>query len=96
MFAVVRERAPGPGLGSEQLAEFRRVRARQPGYRGIVEVAVDDGRVLILALWETEDQYHAARAAIDAAGRGLGGANWAGPPRAIGEGLVIYDDLTSA
>ena len=50
MFAVVRERTPGTGVGGDHLAEFRRVRAQQPGYRGIVEVADEDGRILSLAL----------------------------------------------
>lgn len=93
MFAVVRERVPGPGLGAEQMAEFRRIRAEQPGYRGIVEVEADDGSVFILALWESEEQYRAGRPTIDAAGHRLGAGQWAGPPRRIGEGRVIYNDL---
>ena len=44
MFAVFRERTPGTGVGSDNIAEFRRIRAEQPGYRGIVEVADDDRR----------------------------------------------------
>jgi heme-degrading monooxygenase HmoA len=95
MFAVFRERTPGTGVGSENLAEFRRVRAQQPGYRGIVEVAAEDGRILILALWESEEQYRAGRATIDEAGSRLGGSQWSGPPRAIGQGRVVYNDLTS-
>ena len=94
MFAVVRERVPGTGVGSDHLAEFRRIRSQQPGYRGIVEVADEDGRILILALWESEEQYRAARATIDEAGSRLGGSQWSGPPRAIGQGLVVYNDLT--
>jgi heme-degrading monooxygenase HmoA len=94
MFAVVRERTPGTGVENEHLEEFRRVRAQQPGYRGIVEVADDDGRILILALWDSEDQYRAARATIDEAGSRLGGSHWSGPPRAIGQGRVVYNDLT--
>ena len=94
MFAVVRERTPGTGVGGDHLAEFRRVRAQQPGYRGIVEVADEDGRILILALWESEDQYRAARSTIDEAGSRLGGSQWSGPPRAIGQGTVVYNDLT--
>lgn len=94
MFAVFRERTPGTGVGSDNLAEFRRVRAQQPGYRGIVEVADEDGRILILALWESEEQYRAARATIDEAGSRLGGSQWSGPPRAIGQGRVVYNDLT--
>jgi hypothetical protein len=94
MFAVVRERAPGTGVGSDNLAEFRRVRAQQTGYRGIVEVEGDDGRILILAIWDSEDLYRAARTTIDEAGSRLGGAQWSGPPRAIGQGRVVYNDLT--
>jgi hypothetical protein len=95
MFAVVRERLPGSGVGEEHLSEFRRVRAQQPGYRGIVEVAGENGRIFILALWESEELYRAARPTIDAAGERLGGARWSGAPSRIGEGQVIYDDLTS-
>jgi hypothetical protein len=94
MFAVVRERTPGSGVGDDHLDEFRRVRAQQPGYRGIVEVADEDGRILILALWESEEQYRAARATIDEAGSRLGGSQWSGPPRAIGQGRVVYNDLS--
>ena len=94
MFAVVRERVSGTGVGGDHLAEFRRIRAQQPGYRGIVEVADENGRVLILALWESEEQYRAARATIDEAGSRLGGPQWSGPPRAIGQGRVVYNDLT--
>jgi len=94
MFAVVRERTPGSGVGNDHIAEFRRVRAQQPGYRGIVEVEGDGGHIFILALWDSEDQYRAARATIDEAGSRLGGAQWSGPPRAIGQGRVVYNDLT--
>jgi hypothetical protein len=95
MFAVFRERTPGTGVGDDHLAEFRRVRAQQPGYRGIVEVADADGRILILALWESEELYRAARATIDEAGSRLGGSQWSGPPGAIGQGRVVYNDLTA-
>lgn len=94
MFAVVRERTPGSGVGSDHIAEFRRIRAQQPGYRGIVEVEDDSGRIFILALWDSEDVYRAARATIDEAGSRLGGSQWSGPPRAIGQGRVVYNDLT--
>jgi hypothetical protein len=93
MFAVVRERTPGTGVGSENIAEFRRVRAQQDGYRGIVEVESDDDRIFILAVWDSEELYRAARATIDEAGSRLGGAQWSGPPGAIGQGRVVYNDL---
>jgi hypothetical protein len=93
MFGAIRERAPGPRLGDEQIAEFRRIRTQQPGYRGIVEVEAEDGRVLILTLWDTAEQAQSAGQAIEAAGRRLGGGQWSGPPPVIGQGQVIYNDL---
>jgi len=92
MFAVVRERIPGTGVGEDHIAEFRRVRAQQPGYRGIVEVAGDDGRIFILALWESEEHYRAGRPAVDEAGTRLGGPHFT-PPGRIGEGQVVYNDV---
>jgi hypothetical protein len=92
MFAVFRERTPGTGVGSDNIAEFRRVRAEQPGYRGIVEVADDDGRILILAVWDSEEQYRAARATIDEAGSRLSDSQFS-PPGPIGQGRVVYNDL---
>ena len=38
MFAVVRERAPGAGMPTDRMEEFRRFRAKQPGYQGALEV----------------------------------------------------------
>ena len=94
MFAVVRERRPGTGVGADHLAEFRRVRAQQPGYRGIIEVEGDDGRIFILALWESEELYRAGRPAVDEAGTRLGGSQFS-PPLQIGQGRVVYNDLTA-
>ena len=96
MFAVVRERTPGSGFGSEQAEEFKRIRAQQPGDRGAVEVEAEDGRVLIFVLWDTAEQQQAAGAALQEAGRRLGGPQWAGPPPVIGQGQVAYDDLTKS
>ncbi len=71
MFAVVRERRPGTGVGEDNIAEFRRARAQQPGYRGIIEVEGEDGRIFIMALWESEELYRAGRPAVDEAGTRL-------------------------
>ena len=96
MFAVVRERAPGTGFGSEQAEEFKRIRAEQPGYRGAVEVEAEDGRALMVVLWDTAEQQQAAGTALQAAGHRLGGPQWAGPPPVIGQGQVAYNDLTKS
>jgi len=96
MFAVVRERAATSGTQSVHMDEFRRFRAKQPGYKGIVEVATEDGRTMIVALWETPEHAKAAGAKLEPEARRLNGPQWSGPPRVIGQGEVAYDDLTRA
>ncbi len=96
MFAVIRERAANSGTQSEHMDEFRRFRAKQPGYKGTVEVATEDGRTMIVVLWETTEQAQAASAALEPEGRRLYGPQWSGPPRVIGQGRVAYNDLTPA
>ena len=94
MFAAVRERMPGSEVGGDHRAELRHVRAQQPGYRDIVEVEEEGGRILMLARWGSEQLYRAARSTVDEAGSRLGGSQWSGPPGAIGQGRVVYNDLT--
>src|SRR5688572_1773387 len=96
VFAVVRERAPGSGFGNEQAEEFKRIRAQQPGYRGAVEVEAEDGRVLIFVLWDTAEQQQAAGAALQEAGRRLGGPQWSGPPPVIRQGQVAFNDIVTS
>ncbi len=94
MFAVIRERAAKSGPQSEHMDEFRRIRANLAGYKGTLEAATDDGRTMIVALWETPEHATAAAARLETEGRRLNGPQWSGPPRVIGQGEVSYDDLT--
>ncbi len=94
MFASVRERAANSGTQSEHMDEFRRFRAKQPGYKGTVEVATEDGRMMIVALWEIPEHAKAAGAKLETEGRRVNGPQWSGPPRVIGQGQVRYDDLS--
>src|SRR5690349_1898169 len=99
MFAVVREAtydAAKKAGASEQVEEFARIRAQQPGYRGVVTVDAGDGRTLTIALWETEEQSRAASAMISPEAERLMGPLWTTPSRVIGSGEVIYDDLTKS
>ncbi len=96
MFAVVRERSVDSGTRTDRAEEFRRFRARQPGYRGTLEVASDDGRTMLVSLWDTAEQAQAASVALEPEARRLNGPQWSGPPRVIGQGQVAYDDLTKA
>jgi hypothetical protein len=94
MYAVVRERAADSGMRTDHAEEFRRFRARQPGYRGTIEATTDDGRTMILVLWDTPEQAQAAGVALEPEARRLNGPQWSGPPRVVGQGQVAYDDLS--
>jgi len=59
-------------------------------------VATEDGRTMIVALWETPEHATAAGANLEPEARRLNGPQWSGPPRVIGQGEVAYDDLTRA
>jgi hypothetical protein len=80
----------------DRAEEFRRFRAQQPGYQGTMEVATDDGRTMLVVLWDTAEQAQAASAALEPEARRLNGPQWGGPPRVVGQGQVAYNDLTSA
>jgi len=96
MYAVVRERSADSGTRTDLAEEFRRLRASQPGYRGSLEAATDDGRTMIVVLWDTPEQAQAASAALAPEARRLNGPQWSGPPRVVGQGQVAYDDLSQA
>jgi hypothetical protein len=99
MFAVVREATyddAKKALAGEQVAEFARIRADQPGYRGVVTVEVGDGRTLTVALWETEEQSRAASATITPEADRLMGPLWTTPSRVIGQGDVIHNDIATS
>jgi heme-degrading monooxygenase HmoA len=93
MFAVIRERA-SDSVGKEQAQEFNRFKAKQPGYSGAIDVQTEDGRTMIITLWETEEQHQAAHSTLSAEGRRLNGPEWAGPPRVVSQGHVVYNDLS--
>jgi hypothetical protein len=95
MFAVVRERTADSGMQPDLADEFRRFRAKQPGYQGTMEVATEDGRTMLVVLWDSAEQAQAASAALEPEARRLNGPQWVGPPRVVGQGQVAYNDLTS-
>ncbi|HZO27575.1 MAG TPA: hypothetical protein VFH48_16485 [Chloroflexota bacterium] len=94
MFGMIRERA-SDSVGDEQAQEFRRFRAKQPGYSGAIEVQTDDGRTMIIALWQTEEQQQAATSTLSAEAKRLNGPQWSGPPRVVSQGHVVYNDLAA-
>jgi hypothetical protein len=99
MYAVVREATydvEKKARASKQVDEFARIRAQQPGYRGVVTVDIGDGRTLTVALWETEAQSQAASGKITPEAERLMGPLWTSPSRVIGGGEVVYNDLTKS
>jgi hypothetical protein len=99
MYAVLREATydvEKKSRASKQVDEFARIRAEQPGYRGVVTVDIGDGRTLTVALWDTEAQNKAASAKVAPEAERLMGPLWTTPSQVIGSGEVIYNDLTKS
>ncbi|MBA2449204.1 MAG: hypothetical protein H0V51_14385 [Chloroflexi bacterium] len=97
MFAMVREGTSDPekmARGRGQAEEFQRIRAQQPGYRGSVTVDAGNGRVLIVTLWETQEQAQAARATLEPEAERLLGPLWTAPAQVIASGPVLYNDVS--
>ena len=99
MYAIVRETTTKSG-NEEQAAplrqEFQQLRARQPGYRGSVTVDAGEGRMLILSLWDSQEQAEAGGRVLTPEAERLMGDSWTGPPRILGAGTVRQDDLSRA
>jgi hypothetical protein len=92
MFATVRETFSDPrrlGQGRAELEEFAALRARQPGFVGAVAVDAGAGRVLTLALWESEERASAALARLEPEAQRLLGPPRAPPSRVIARGPVL-------
>ncbi len=98
MYAVVRLNSYDPNNNladaADQLEQFDKLHAAQPGYAGTVVVDVQTGRRLVLNLWESEE--HSA-AALSGLGPEVG---WvlnplmSNPSELVGVGTVIFTDLT--
>jgi hypothetical protein len=92
MYATVRETYYDPrglGQGRAELEEFAASRARLPGFIGSVAVDAGAGRVLTLALWESEEQASAALALLEPEARRLLSPPRAPRPRVIAHGPVL-------
>ncbi|KMO66962.1 hypothetical protein [Mycolicibacterium chlorophenolicum] len=78
---------------SEQLEEFDRLHAVQPGYLGNVTVDVGQGRRFVINLWETAEHQQAGLKALGPAVEHLVNPLLAVPSQLIAEGTVIRCDL---
>jgi len=99
MYAIVGEitiKAGNEERAAPLIQELQQLRARQPGYRGSVTVDAGEGRMLLLALWDSEEQATAAGQVLMPEGERLLGDIRTGPPRRLGRGTVRHDDISRA
>ncbi len=96
MYAILRELFYDPTKvvnASEQLEEFQRLHASQPGYLGTITVDAGQGRQIVVNLWETEGQAFAGREALEPAVRRLVEPLLSKPSQLIGAGPVTDNDF---
>lgn len=96
MYAVMRELQYDPAKlarAAGQLEEFQRIHASQPGFLGSLTVDLGSGHRGVINLWQTEAQAMAGREALEPAVHRLVEPLLAAPPKLIGTGPVVGNDL---
>jgi len=78
---------------ADQLAEFDRIHAAQPGYLGTVTVDLGDGRRFLLNLWDTDEDRQRALTALGPIVDRMVNPLFSAPSELIGVGEVISMDL---
>jgi len=78
------------------MSEFNTRHAAQPGYDGTIIVDLSNGHMLIITLWKTEKQAHAARVALEPDIQRLLVPLMTRPSHLLGAGSVVVSDLTRA
>ncbi len=99
MYAVIRDNqydAKKLAQSANEMAEFNTRHAAQPGYDGTVIVDLSNGHMLIITLWKTEKQAHAARVALEPDIQRLLVPLMTRPSNLLGAGPVVVSDLTKA
>jgi heme-degrading monooxygenase HmoA len=86
--------APGQPATQAQAAEYRALTDRQPGARGAIFVAADDGTLYVLRLWESEAHQRDAAPALHEAFDRLVAPQLAAPMRQFGIGPIVRDTVT--
>jgi hypothetical protein len=92
MYAVVRLNTWDAGkrdAAADDVAEFDRIHAEQPGFLGSLVVDLGEGRHAIVNLWESEEQATAALPVVGPAVGRLLGPLMAEPSQLLGTGEVI-------
>jgi|SRR5882724_10906667 len=99
MYTVIRDNQYDPkklAQSAKEMAEFNAHHAAQPGYEGNMVVDLSNGHMLIVTLWKTEKQAHAARIALEPAIDRLLVPVMTRPSQLIGAGPVVVSDLTKS
>lgn len=97
MYAVLRLNSFDPhklAASPEQLDEFDRTHAAQPGFAGSIVVDLGSGRRFMVNLWQDEEASKAAFARLTPEVDRLLTPLLSGPSEFIGAGPVIAADLT--
>ena len=76
------------------IAEFQRVHAAQPGYRGNLIIDAGDNTQLTVTVWDTETDSNNARGALGSAIDQLVVPMLAKPAELLAAGAVLEDELT--
>jgi hypothetical protein len=93
--AVLRINSFDPGklaAGQEQLEEFNKIHAAQPGFLGSVTVDLGEGRQFVLNLWDSEEHRVSGLEALGPAVERFMNPLLAGPSELIGVGPVVASD----
>ena len=99
MYAVIRDNQYDPkklAQSGKEMAEFNARHAAQPGYDGNVVVDLANGHMLIVTLWQTEKQAHAARVALEPDIERLLVPLMTRASHLVGAGPVVVSDLRTS
>lgn len=99
MYAVLRLNSFDPeklAQSPDQLEEFDRVHASQPGYIGSIAVDLGAGRRFVVNLWQSENASKAALERLIPEVDRLLAPLLSAPSEFIGAGKVIAEDLSEA
>jgi hypothetical protein len=98
MFAIVRLNSFDPVklAASTALEEFDQIHRSQPGYVGSVVVALEEGRRLVVNLWESEEDSAAALSVVGPEVGRLLEPLMSSPSELVGAGTVLSTDLVGA
>ncbi|SRR6266487_186269 len=99
MYAIIRENQYDPEKlmqSGKEMEEFNARHAAQPGYEGNLVIDLSKGRMLIVTVWKTEKQAHAARVTLEPDIQRLLVPLMTRPSQLVGAGSVVVSDLAKS